>query len=130
MSFRASTLTSASLPPSASPSSAASTSSVPNPAACLTALFRFVSSVGVLSVNAGHCPYQLTVTPHQLTVQVQLRTVPLHGLSYADFQLAAHIDGLERTSRRQWQQSSSSSSSSGSGSDTRHSSQPLGANGD
>ena len=105
-------------PPSAAdvtPSSttAASPSPDTSPAASLTSLFRFVSSVGVLSVNLGHSPYQLTVTPRRLQVLVELRTVALHGLSYADFQLATHIDGLEAASKRQ-----SAAARASSGSDT------------
>ena len=70
-------------------------------ASSLTALFRFLSSIGLLSVNSGHTPYQLTAVPRKLHVLVELRTVALHGLSYADFQLATHIDALAMASGRQ-----------------------------
>ena len=86
--------------PSASPTASSSSSSSLSTADCLSGLFQFVSGIGALSVNAGHCPSQLSVVPRKLHVLVELRTVALHGLSYADFQLATHIDGLERASKK------------------------------
>ena len=86
----------------ASSPSPSSSSSAPSTAASLSALFQLVTSVGVVAVNTGHSPYQLSVVPRKLHVVVQLHTIALHGLSYADFQLATHIDGLEMAGRRQW----------------------------
>ena len=87
----------------APPSSAAASipEPVPSAASSLRGLFQFVSSVGVLSLNGAHCPYRLTVLPSRCEVAVQLKTIALHGLSYADFQLATHIDGLEIALKRQ-----------------------------
>ena len=87
--------------PALSAASGESESSSAATAGRLTALFRFVSSIGLLSVNSGHSPWQLTAVPRKLHVLVELRTVALHGLSYADFQLATQIDGLAIAGRRQ-----------------------------
>jgi len=44
-------------------------------------------------INDGHSFYSLHVTPRRLRVGLELHTVPLHGLSFADFSFATAVDG-------------------------------------
>ena len=59
-------------------------------------LFAFIARLGHFIENDGHSPYSVTLTPRRHAVDVQLHTVPLHGLSYRDLALAMHLDGVAR----------------------------------
>ena len=63
----------------------------------LSALFSFLSRIGQVCLNDPHPPYHLSIHPLRLSVTVDLRTPPLHGLSYKDLALAIQLDGLHRT---------------------------------
>lgn len=61
-----------------------------------SAMFSFVTSLQNLSINGGHPFYSMQIIPRKSRVEVELHTISLHGLSYADFAFATQCDGTYR----------------------------------
>jgi pterin-4a-carbinolamine dehydratase len=56
--------------------------------------FQFLDSCTNLFQNYNHYPYNIRIVPRRHSVEVELKTITLHGLSYNDFLLAMQMDSV------------------------------------
>lgn len=61
------------------------------------AIFTFLQAMNNISTNNNHWAYQVELVPRKPAVTVHLKTVGRAGITYADINLASHLDSFFAT---------------------------------